>query len=77
MFTRLYCLSCQLCYTTGTVFDAANVNCYGNSGTAVISDEESVLVYFYFLFDSLTVRQAFSALTLLVGRQEGHPTCKN
>jgi len=22
-------------------------------------------------------RQAFSALTLLVGRQEGHPACKN
>jgi len=23
------------------------------------------------------MRQAFSALTLLVGRQEGHPACKN
>jgi len=25
---------------------------------------------------SLCVRLAFSALTLLVGRQEGHPACK-
>jgi len=27
-----------------------------------------------YVFDALV---AFSALTLLVGRQEGHPTCKN
>jgi len=25
----------------------------------------------------ITSQQAFSALTLLVGRQEGHPACKN
>jgi len=29
------------------------------------------------LFTVITVAFAFSALTLLVGRQEGHPACKN
>jgi len=30
-----------------------------------------------FIFDSVqSVSSVFSALTLLVGRQEGHPTCK-
>jgi len=28
------------------------------------------------LFSSLLIQLAFSALTLLVGRQEGHPACK-
>ena len=32
----------------------------------------SILIFSVFLFES----QAFSALTLLVGRQEGHPACK-
>jgi len=35
----------------------------------------------YVVFHSMNVRcfhvTAFSALTLLVGRQEGHPACKN
>jgi len=30
-----------------------------------------------FLFLPLHLQAAFSALTLLFGRQEGHPTCKN
>jgi len=30
-----------------------------------------------FVFDTVTNKTAFSALTLLVGRQEGHPACKN
>jgi len=30
----------------------------------------------YFVFDLRMVNGAFSALTLLVGRQEGHPACK-
>jgi len=30
----------------------------------------------YFLFVTRSVVSAFSALTLLVGRQEGHPACK-
>jgi len=29
------------------------------------------------LFVSISQVTAFSALTLLVGRQEGHPACKN
>ena len=33
----------------------------------------SVMKCFEFLFESVL---AFSALTLLVGRQEGHPACK-
>jgi len=31
-------------------------------------------LYIFVLYDSLSF--AFSALTLLVGRQEGHPACK-
>ena len=34
------------------------------------------LFVFRFSFDCLHVLFAFSALTLLVGRQEGHPACK-
>jgi len=30
----------------------------------------------YFAFYGLLVALAFSALTVLVGRQEGHPACK-
>jgi len=30
----------------------------------------------YNLFSAFDYYQAFSALTLLVGRQEGHPACK-
>jgi len=33
---------------------------------------KSVYYYYYFLLVALV----FSALTLLVGRQEGHPACK-
>ena len=29
-----------------------------------------------FIYNSLTETFSFSALTLLVGRQEGHPACK-
>jgi len=38
-----------------------------------------VKVYSHFLFACFAVyyANAFSALTLLVGRQEGHPACKN
>ena len=34
------------------------------------------LVFYYSLFCFSVVDQAFSALTLLVGRQEGQPACK-
>jgi len=33
-------------------------------------------VYKLYLFTYLLIFRAFSALTLLVGRQEGHPACK-
>jgi len=33
----------------------------------------AILIFFVFLLPIF----AFSALTLLVGRQEGHPACKN
>ena len=36
----------------------------------------SVTTHSCFLATSSTVSSAFSALTLLVGRQEGHPACK-
>jgi len=41
---------------------------------------ESISIHFfsiyYFVFSALPSVYAFSALTLLVGRQEGHPACK-
>jgi len=36
-----------------------------------------VIYYKFRHFHSLWLLNAFSALTLLVGRQEGHPACKN
>jgi len=33
--------------------------------------------YYYYYYYYYRVWNAFSALTLLVGRQEGHPACKN
>ena len=48
-------------YTHGTRY---NTICY------------DVMCYIY-IFSSPSICFAFSALTLLVGRQEGHPACKN
>jgi len=41
-------------------------------------DLNAVFIYFYIIYYLflLYVCSAFSALTLLVGRQEGHPACK-
>jgi len=36
-----------------------------------------VLWHYEYLYIIVGVGIAFSALTLLVGRQEGHPACKN
>jgi len=36
-----------------------------------------VAIAFYCVYMCMDLKCAFSALTLLVGRQEGHPTCKN
>jgi len=35
------------------------------------------ILWFILFFQLSSVLAAFSALTLLVGRQEGHPACKN
>jgi len=37
----------------------------------------SYYYYYVLLHHGLLQHNAFSALTLLVGRQEGHPACKN
>jgi len=37
----------------------------------------SIYIIAEFRLPRRTARNAFSALTLLVGRQEGHPACKN
>ena len=34
------------------------------------------VLFYYLLLQQLFLDAAFSALTLLVGRQEGHPVCK-
>jgi len=34
------------------------------------------VLFYYLLLQQLSLDAAFSALTLLVGRQEGHPVCK-
>jgi len=40
-------------------------------------DNLNGVLYIFLLFSCfITVRSAFSALTLLVGRQDGHPACK-
>jgi len=36
----------------------------------------TVDIFFGFFFSYEVMNRAFSALTLLVGRQEGHPACK-
>jgi len=38
---------------------------------------QSYLFVIAFISRQLNMTIAFSALTLLVGRQEGHPACKN
>ena len=43
--------------------------------SAVICYRDAMLVW-YLLSSSFSAFCAFSALTLLVGRQEGHPACK-
>jgi len=34
------------------------------------------VLFYYLLLQQLSLDAAFSALMLLVGRQEGHPVCK-
>ena len=41
------------------------------------SAEDSLLYNIAFLLDFVVISCAFGALTLLVGRQEEHPACKN
>ena len=37
---------------------------------------EEMIIFFVFFFSALMLLFAFSALTLLVEQQEGHPACK-
>jgi len=54
------------------------VNITHKPTTVFYSDDISFFVVFLPHYDMCTVMQcAFSALTLLIGRQEGHPACKN
>jgi len=46
------------------------------SGTRLPRKETGVAVVLAFKHNWLQFLFAFSALTLLVGRQEGHPACK-
>jgi len=45
-------------------------------GTETVQVEENRWGELYRLLPNLNALVAFSALTLLVGRQEGHPACK-
>ena len=53
---------------------------FGNKVQSCGTEDAKVLycyrLYYYYLFIYYAT-DAFSALTLLVGRQEGHPACKN
>ena len=42
----------------------------------MLTVEKKFIVSFIIIFGTLSFPSAFSALTLLVGRQEGHPACK-
>jgi len=44
--------------------------------TSTSVSDVSLVVFSWFLWKLVKVSYAFSALTLLVGRQEGHPACK-
>ena len=39
-------------------------------------DEVSTMCTQHYLVNMMFIHDAFSALTLLIGRQEGHPACK-
>ena len=53
------------------------VNITHKPTTVFYSDDISFFVVFLPHYDMCTVMQCvFSALTLLIGRQEGHPACK-
>jgi len=56
-------------------FDAASLGQISTATAVPLSGKPSLSSQIYTALVSLFV--AFSALTLLVGRQEGHPACKN
>ena len=45
-------------------------------GPATMEQSDNIDLILSENFSSASVLSAFSALTLLVGRQEGHPACK-
>jgi len=53
-----------------TIFPVPNFSCLLPIGMALFSSFSIALNY-------VLLVHAFSALTLLVGQQEGHPACKN
>jgi len=48
-----------------------------NWGNLVIKSIDKFVLAFVYVFLHIVLSKANSALTLLVGRQEGHPACKN
>jgi len=48
----------------------------GNNSVPLSCSFFSVLEYFLWFSFSISKKFAFSALTMLDGRQEGHPACK-
>ena len=74
-------LECHLCWVAGntllTLLTTAGKRWstgYATSLNRIVRDAGVVCCWNYLLL--ITLRHAFSALTLLVGRQEGHPACK-
>ena len=77
LFSCVYCIVCILYSCTCTAFLASSLHHFP---LTQLDCSESLVrvttVVFGFRAHMLNARDAFSALTLLVGRQEGHPACK-
>ena len=77
LFSCVYCIVCILHSCTCTAFLASSLHHFP---LTQLDCSESLVrvttVVFGFRAHMLNARDAFSALTLLVGWQEGHPACK-
>ena len=62
-----------------TLLSDLYVKCFSFSQAMLRDQKHPVLLctYFYFTYSLFTAGLTFSALTLLVGRHEGHLACKN
>ena len=70
----LHCLFCNIeLYEICLVRARDKLKILQDAGNSSDTDSISSFTGFVFYFSG----SAFSALTLLVGRQEGHPACKN